>query len=388
MECPREGVKSLSREVIEKIQYQIKDSRDTHIWKDLVNSLNLISQVVFTRSSGFLLEFVQNAEDAGLSLEHPGVIEIRINRERVRVSHNARPFTEGDVSALCGIRSSKKPEQGTLGYLGIGFKSVFKVTDRPEIYSGGYQFKFDRTFWDNPSDTPWYIIPLWIEQPSESVDPEHTTFVVPLREESFYQGLLAELKRMKTELYLFLKWLKKITITDEVSGESWVLENAGEIEEGITVLKQDDKEQRFKFFRKEIEVPASVKQDRLTQEYRANVTKREIAIAFALDREGNLAPTEAGAMYGGVYSFLPLGEASSGAKFPIQADFLVQPGRDAINSEAAWNHWLVDEVASLCKSAIQEFKAHPRWKYQFLPVFEFQKHKGLDSPMRGCFAQD
>lgn len=58
--------------------------------------------------------------------------------------HNASPFKESDVKALCGIRSSKKPEKGTLGYLGIGFKSTFKVTDCPEIYSNEFQFKFDR----------------------------------------------------------------------------------------------------------------------------------------------------------------------------------------------------------------------------------------------------
>ena len=84
-------------------------------------------------------------------------------------------------------------------------------------------------------------------------------------------------------------------------------------------------------------------------------------------------------MYGGVYSFLPLGEAKSGAKFPIQADFLVQPGREAINYESQWNHWLVEEVAILCKEAIDFFKKHKRWKYQFLPPFEFTKFPGLES---------
>ncbi len=144
-------------------------------------------------------------------------------------------------------------------------------------------------------------------------------------------------------------------------------------------MSQDDERQRFKFFRRTVEVPDAVKQDRLTQQWRANVTHREIAIAFALDEIGNLAPSRAGAMYGGVYSFIPLGEASSGAKFPIQADFLVQPGRDAINYEAPWNHWLLREVADLCKDAIRHFKSDPRWKFQFLPAFDFTKNVGQES---------
>lgn len=370
-----------AKEIVEGVRKEIELSKGTRIWDDYVNALKLISQVVFTRSSGFILELIQNAEDAGLGLDSPGVFEIRINEHRVKVTHNGRPFTESNVKALCGIRSSKKPEKGTLGYLGIGFKSVYKVTDCPEIYSGDFQFKFDRNHkeWGDPSNIPWHVLPIWIDQPSETLDHDRTTFVIPFREETHYPSLLEEITRLKTELYLFLRWLKRIEVTDEISGKSWILENAGENEEGITDLKHDGQEQRFKFFRRTCQVPGWVRQDRLTQEYRANVIQREIAIAFAIDDEGNLAPWQAGAMYGGVYSFLPVGEERSGAKFTIQADFLVQPGREAINYEAKWNHWLVEQVAELCKEAISYFKKHDKWKYQFLPAFEFTKSKGLGS---------
>ena len=367
------------KKVVDDIQREIDASKETHIWSDYVNALKLISQVVFTRSSGFILEMIQNAEDAGLGQKSQGVLEIKINKDRVKIIHNGRPFSDNDGRAICGIRSSKKPENGTLGYLGIGFKSVFKVTDCPEIYSNGFRFKFDRNHWSDPSNTPWHVIPIWIDKPSEAIDAEKTTFIIPFREKMYYSHVLEELKKVKTELYLFLRWLKKIEVSDEVSGKAWTMENIGENKDGITVLKQDGQEQRLKFFRHEIDVPDWVKQDRLTQEYRANVTKREIAIAFALDKEGNLAPSPAGAMYGGVSSFLPLGEERSGAKFPIQADFLVQPGREAINYEAKWNHWLVEEVVGLCKEAIEYFKKHYMWKYQFLLSFEFTKSKGLES---------
>lgn len=369
------------KKIVENIRKEIEASKNTHIWSDYVNALKLISQVVFTRSSGFILELIQNAEDAGLGMENTGVFEIRLNQDRVKIVHNGRPFSDNDVKAICGIRSSKKPERGTLGYLGIGFKSVFKITDCPEVYSNGFLFKFDRNHadWDDPTNTPWHVIPIWIDKPSEVIDVPKTTFIIPYREKTYYSSLLEEIRRLRTELYLFLRWLKKIEIIDEVTEQRWMLENVTESEDGITTLRHDSKEQRFKFFHRTIEVPDSVKQDRLTQEYRANVTKREIAVAFALDEEGNLAPSEAGAMYGGVYSFLPLGEARSGAKFPIQADFLVQPGRDAINYEAKWNHWIVEEVTTLCKEAIDFFKKHEKWRYQFLPAFEFTKSKGLES---------
>lgn len=155
------------------------------------------------------------------------------------------------------------------------------------------------------------------------------------------------------------------------------LANLGTDSDGVTTLKDNDREQRFRIFRAAVDVPPHVRTDPLTQDYRAGVERREIVIGFALDRAGKLSPSEAMASYGGVYSFLPLGESKSGAAFPIQADFLVQPGRDAINYEAQWNKWLVDEVAALCKNAIAEFVAHPMWRYQFLPVFTFSHAIGL-----------
>jgi hypothetical protein len=184
---------------------------------------------------------------------------------------------------------------------------------------------------------------------------------------------------------LFLHWLKKINIIDEETGKTWTLENVGETAAGYTTLMQNGVPQKFKFFKRLLgegtkrEIPLWVKTDRLTQEYRANVTQREIAIAFALDTNDNLSPVTAGAMYGGVYSFLPLGEAKSGVKFPIQADFLVQPGRDAINFEAKWNQWLIEEITDLCKEAIDDLKKHEKWKFQILLAFDFTKTPGVES---------
>jgi len=357
------------QEFVERLQHVLRSAEGSQIAKDYENALRLVAQVVFTRSSGFILEFIQNAEDAGMGSETPGRLSIHINKDRVRISHNARPFSQSDVRSICGIQSSKRPEKGTLGYLGIGFKSVFKVTNQPQILSGGFQFKFDKDHWRDGTEL-WRVLPIWIPEPAEPTKDSETTFIIPFRDKSVYSKLAAELAHLGTELYLFLKWLRHIEVVDEVSGKHWVLENLGE-EGEVSTLRRGTSKQRFKFFRTVIEVPKSIQEDELTREYRARVKQRGIAIAFALDDQGNLAPTLAGAMYGGVYSFLPLGEASSGVKFPIQADFLVQPGRDAINYEARWNRWLLSQIAELCKKAIGEFKAHDRWRYQFLPVFAF-----------------
>jgi hypothetical protein len=369
------------KEVILETRKEIEQAKNTRVWQDYINALKLISQVVFTRSSGFILEFIQNAEDSGLNLNNTGNFKIEINQKRIKIIHNGAPFSQDDVKAICGIASSKKPEKGNLGYLGIGFKSVCKVSDAPEIYSGGFQFKFDRKAQKHEADNlPWYVIPIWIDTPSESIDSEKTTFIIPFSDDSYYDILIDEIDKLNIQLYLFLHWLKEIDVKDEVTGNEWTLENLGSDSENIVTLKQNGNSQKFKIFSHILRsIPDYVVKDSITQEYRSKVKEREITIAFALDEDNNLAPVQAGAMYGGVYSFIPLGEAKSGAKFPIQADFLVQPGRDAINYEANWNHWLVKEIANLCKESINFFRGHPKWKFQLLPVFEFTKSVGLES---------
>ena len=370
------------RQVVERIRSEIEASRGSRIWPEYVQALKLISQVVFTRSSGFILELIQNAEDAGRGLDETGSFKISVNPARVKISHNGRPFSAQDVVALCGIRSSKKPEQGTLGYLGIGFKSVFKVTDAPEIYSGGYRFKFDRhdpAWADDQAQVPWHVIPIWQDSLSEPVDPRLTTFILPFKEPAAYQDLISELRRLDTGLFLFLRWLRLVRMVNEESGDETRLEHLGDTPEGITLLRQGGREQRFKLFRKIVDVPDAVMADDLTRTYRAGVRQREIAIAFGLGDEDDLTPTTSGASFGGVYSFVPLGEAKSGARYRIQADFLVQPGRDAVNHEATWNRWLVDEIATLSVQALEFFAGHERWRYQFLPTFRFTRVRGDDA---------
>jgi hypothetical protein len=213
------------KKVVEAIQREIRDSQNTSISRDFVNALNLISEVVFSRSSGFVLEFIQNAEDSGLGLTTSGTFTVAINKQEIRIGHDGEPFTAENVRAVCGIRSSKKPERGTLGYLGIGFKSVFKVTDAPEIHSGGFHFKLDKKHWQHSSDMPWQVVPVWIEDGAHSSNNNLTVFVIPFKDAEYYATLRSELETLGTELYLFLRWIRNIEIIDEVANEKWTLKN-------------------------------------------------------------------------------------------------------------------------------------------------------------------
>jgi len=372
-------IKMNGKILIERIKRDILADKNRRIWKDAVRAVSLVSELVFTRSSHFIMELIQNAEDAGVRVPTTGEMIIRVSRKHVLVTHNARPFNEEDVNAICGLRTTKKPESGSIGYLGIGFKSVFKITDTPHIFSGEFQFKFDKNVWENPDEVPWQIIPIWIDNPPEDIDLNKTTFYLPFRDEKAYKETKKELQNLGLHLYLFLKWLKKVEIIYEETGETTVLENLGE-ENGIVTLARNGEKERYLIFRRTREVPSYVKDDEITKSAkRSNVKQREITIAFRVDENNNLIPLTTAEAYGGVYSFLPLGEERSGAKFLIQADFIVVPGRESINYEAAWNHWLIEQITELVKEAIEEFKQNPIWQKQYLSLFEFTTYWGQPS---------
>ena len=372
--------------LVEEIGREIDDSRKVRLWQDSIHMLSTVSESIFSRSAHFILEILQNAEDAGSKLPGHGEITFQVSPSKIKVMHNGAPFRDINVNAICGVRSCKKPEEGTLGYLGIGFKSVFKITDCPEVHSGGFHFKFDKGAYADPANEPWQIMPIWIQDAAEPLDEALTTFIMPFRSEELYRQVLKELQKLDVHIFLFLKWLKKLTIINEVTGEKTVIEKLKELNHVASLRKQEGKgsrTHRFVIFRRKSSVPPTIANDSSLEFYKRQAVKeREIVLAFSVDDDDNLQPIEDASALGSVSSFLPLVEERTGAKFLIQSDFLVQPGREAIQYELSWNHWLTEEAAMLAKEAIEEFKKHPKWKDQFLPLFKFQPYWSETSFLR------
>jgi len=376
------------QEELNEIQAEILKEASGRIAKDLGRSLSIISEMVFVRTAHFIMELIQNAEDALIDADYPGEMEIIVSDKRVKVTHNGKPFVREDVDAICGVRSTKKPKRGTLGYLGIGFKSVFKITDCPQIFSGCYAFKFDKNYWkEEHYRMLWPIIPIPIEGATETIHPDKTTFILPLRSREYYNAVKDELKRLGPHLFMFLRKLSKLTIIDEVTGEKklfkWHVYGRQKLSPTLEVkniqVVEDGKARSFIVFSGIFTVPENVKMDKFTQDaQRSEVVAREVSIALPLDEkeERLVRIEEIGWVYGGLYSFLPLEEAVSGAPFLIQGDFIVQPGREAINYEAEWNKWMMECVGEVASQAIEYFSKDPKFCGQYIPFFEIRAGYG------------
>lgn len=367
---------------IQEIRQRRKESH-VDVLDSLAGAIDRLEKA-FPGQWHFLMEFIQNADDAGSTQ-----LSIDISRDEIRVLNDGARFDEADVESICKVGRSSKTysEKGEdyIGYLGVGFKSVFLISDNPQIYSGDYQFEFDKHAWDQPEETPWQIYPLWINDKSQDIAKNgHTTgFKIPLSEnvdDEMFDKLIDEVsaEQVTDRTLLFLRNLEEIKIKDRVRGKTkkLVKEKTGQTSDYETYkfeIYEDGnviETREWLVFRSTSEIPPDVKNNQLTKRWeRDNLDTREVMIGFRLDDDQKLTKEEEGTAHMGVFSFLPLKEVPSGLNFLVQADFLTAPGREAIHREAPWNEWLAEEVYQLLRNqALPVFKQDDHWKYNFTKI--------------------
>jgi hypothetical protein len=144
------------REVIERIRrdgYLIGVELPPHLAEGALSlrsklnqALKLLSEDLYSKPTHFVLELIQNADDNSYPGNVVPAIEFDLTPDRITIRNNETGFSERNIRALCSVgETTKTTKAGFIGEKGIGFKSVFTVSDRPEIHSNGYHFRFDRT---------------------------------------------------------------------------------------------------------------------------------------------------------------------------------------------------------------------------------------------------
>lgn len=129
-------------------------------------------------------------------------------------------FTGENVKSICKVGRSSKTPKDYIGYLGVGIKSVFLVSDSPEVRSGGFHFKFDRNAWSDPAHTPWQVIPLWIQvEPLEAVG-FGTVFKLPVKDVTLLRRIRDKMKpeQLNDRMLLFLRHVEEIELNDADAG--------------------------------------------------------------------------------------------------------------------------------------------------------------------------
>ena len=332
----------------------------------------------FPRYGSFLMEFVQNADDAGSR-----TLKFEMRDTSITICNDGQPFSQEDVRSICTVGWSSKSAKDYIGYLGVGFKSVFVISKRPEIYSGEYNFKFDQTAWQEPRILPWQVMPVWIENPTldrTAYSGFTTVFNLPLvpgAADRLRPEITAE--NLNRRVLLFLRHITEIEITDAAKAlQRRIVRTEVSRRSGYEVQQIEEhgshdgpaSQEHWLVFRRTRRVPAHVRKDHMSKEWeREDVEKREIVIAFKLDEKGGLEQEKEGTAHIGVFSFLPLKEMPSGLSFLLQADLLTAPGRGELARDCLWNNWLADQMCDvILKSCVPTFLKHKKWRMNLTDV--------------------
>jgi len=335
--------------------------------RSLQNSVDLLSDGLYSEDIHFVLELIQNAEDNTYLPGCSPQLTFRILAEDptctpktdggLLVVNNEIGLRPNNVDALCDVgESTKIKRQGYIGEKGVGFKSVFKVTRRPYLFSKGYGFYFDRE--PDSQAGLGYIVPYWVDSiPSNlALQADMTHILLPLDADK-RAHVVDQLQRIAPETILFLRKLEGLTV--EIPELASLRLIADKTDWPRVVLKNAGKPASYWIHRKEVVRPIDLKEEK-----RPNVDSRDIDIAFPLQVDP--VPEYS------VFAYLPT-EVQSGYPFLVNADFILSTSRETILVDRPWNKWLCDQIAPCFVEAFVDLVSKPKVRqqaYQFIPLKE------------------
>jgi len=213
-----------------------RENRESYGTKGAQKSGRLAAGLYDDRTH-FIFELLQNAEDA---LSRRGEwkgsrkVAFALNSARLTLSHFGKPFDEADVRSVCDIAESTKNES-SIGRFGLGFKSVYTVTDLPEIHSGDEDFAIEN-----------YVFPKRVERSARASD--ETQIILPLKPEdaSAAQDITAGFRHLGPSALLFLRHIQELNWCVEGGASGFYLRNSPETlgpdVRRVTVIgKEDDR---------------------------------------------------------------------------------------------------------------------------------------------------
>ncbi|XP_050398302.1 uncharacterized protein LOC126816138 isoform X1 [Patella vulgata] len=316
-------------------------------------SLDRLSKDLYSKDTHFVLELIQNADDNSYSDEvvnstQGPSVKFVVDESCITLLNNEVGFKEKEIKALCDVGCSTKGKHkyGYIGQKGIGFKSVFRITDKPEIHSNGYHFCFDVK-----SGPMGYIMPHWLEIQDEKPQDWMTKIALPFKPEMISQSrsLAAKFNDIHPSLLLFLHRLKEISIDNQL--EDSVLKMKRTDYDNIVEIKHGDTTDRWLVVKKMLDCTNLSIQAKSGVE----VESTEIALAFPLKpnykKHLQVLPDKQL-----VFAFLPL--RNYGFRFIVQGDFDVPSSRECVDRDSAWNQWIRNEIHNLFIESLEVFKAH------------------------------
>ena len=342
------------------------------IAENLHQAIERLSEDLYSKDVHFILELIQNAEDNQYQDGEEPKLKFEILSENpingykengaLLLVNNESGFTNENVRAICRVGGSTKDKtKGYIGEKGIGFKSVFLISEQPYIFSAGYSFYFKDS---KDKETGFgYIVPYWVENYPEFLRDYYgqTCILLPFREGKLNK-VYSELNQIAIETILFLDKLKSIEIDLD---ENTTL-NVKREDQNFPIVKLLTTHSKSLYWLCELDknVPITI-----NEEKRQKIKNRKISIAFPIEQEKFPEIS--------VYAFLPTSSSLvSGFEFLINADFILSSSREQIQEDRPWNIWLRDCLPKVFMSGFKQMLQNQENKYKayrFIPLEDTER---------------
>ena len=227
-----------------RIDYKAIFEQNQDEWKALTRDPQKYEALLaghYSDSNHFVYELLQNAEDAfdkstGVSASK---VVIEYYPDKLVFYHNGKPFDEADVRGVSSMLMGTKDRDDaqTIGRFGMGFKSVFKYTYQPEIYSDDEAFKITNYLlpveitdgWDYETEKKSIICKLGEGRSFVPFSKEEhlTKIVIPFQKYDKDGGLvpvpgddvLKKLDELDGEILLFLSHIQNLYWVNKETGK-------------------------------------------------------------------------------------------------------------------------------------------------------------------------
>jgi hypothetical protein len=296
----------------------------------------------YAERTHFIYELLQNAEDAlrkRTGWDGQRSIKFELSETSLRVSHFGKPFEEADVRGICGISESTK-DLTAIGRFGIGFKSVYAFTDRPEVHSGSEDFTIED-----------YIRPVAADPVDRQSD--ETVILIPLRSPEDLTIIATGLASLGANALLFLREIDQIewTVQGGASG-LYLRDQSADQDGGVRQVKvigeqagQPEIEEDWLLFARQVGRPGGGRVG-------------YVELAFALDIDEPTGRRRIRRVTRSMLNVFFPTVVETHLGFLLQGPLRTTPSRDAVPSADDWNASCVQAAAELLTESLRWLRDH------------------------------
>ena len=344
-----------------KIDYKAIYDKNKHDWYAMTENPQKYEALLaghYSDSNHFVYELLQNAED-----ERASKVVIEYYDDKLVFYHNGDSFDEADVKGVSSMLMGTKnrDDAQTIGRFGMGFKSVFKYTYQPEIYSDDEAFVIKSYLLPEERTNSWDFrtVKENLEYPEGGTvkycpfkSEEHLTkIVIPFKKKDADGNLygvdgadvLEKLRSLSGEILLFLTFIRNLY---------WINESTGHYVHIICAEEENDKNMvvcriRGTEYKKE-EITRYLKYKDVFDH--PEMRNAEVCVAYKLNAPGNNINEVDESP---VWVYFPTRDMTD-LPFLIHGSFETAVSREKLMTPSAFNSALFDRLGNLIAESMKD----------------------------------